>query len=384
MRHIASFFAVLCSLTVCLSAAPRVYQENGLHILENDHIRAEVKHSELYRLTYLATGRELMSPGWHGVLHLCAKGRLPGGTEDRWLFQDSYSADRVYTSEVDNEKATLEVSLNWVPRPEGQAPYYSIKQRITVFRGQPYLRVRYTIVAKQPPDPAPGSFMVQSSGTSGTHLVEPGDPPRVEQLTDTRLGGMTVSSDNYWFAFLDRPSGHFTAFLRPGQTDPASCLYSRGQWYVSRWSEPFLASPGQSHREELWLVAGQANERASEAIADAVRGGYAFADRHNPFLAALLRPYVTHDDLKRKTAHLRADGKGRAVVYRNERLYVDGKPFLFFAPWGVDESMWENYRKYHLTGVFGAVRYADPALKYGLKIVPRCRHGCSLYPLTHV
>ena len=370
MRYIAFLAVALASPTASLGAAPRVYRQNGLHILENELVRAEVKHSELYRLTHLATGRELMSPGWHGVLNLCAKGRLPGGAEDTWLFQDSYSGNRVYKIEAGSEQATLSVSVDWVRRPAGQAPYYSVRQEITIFRGKPYLRVRYAIVAKQPPDPAPASFMIQSCGTVGTHLVEPGGRLRVEELTVTRLGGMATDPASYWFAFLDGPSGHFVAFLRPGQTDPSSCMYAKGQWYVSRWSEPFLGSAGQSHREELWIVAGRADGGAPETIADAAQAAYAFANRRDPILATLLRPYVTHQELVRRTAHLRADGKGNKAVYRDERLYVDGMPFLFSAPWGIDQDMWENYKKYHLTGVFGAVRNADLAHKHGLKIVP--------------
>jgi len=59
-------------------AAPSIHRDNGVYVLENELLRAEVKHSELYRLTYVQTGHELMSPGWHGVLNLCAKGIPPG------------------------------------------------------------------------------------------------------------------------------------------------------------------------------------------------------------------------------------------------------------------------------------------------------------------
>ena len=361
-------------------AAPGIHRESraretaegnpGVYVLQNEALRAEVKYSELYRLTYVPTGHELMSPGWHGVLNLCAKEIPPGKTDRTWLFQDSMARRRSYRVEETAREATLIISFDWVPRPTGQPPFYTVTQRLTLFADRPYLRVRYAIVAKQPPSPGPDSFMIQSSGTSGTHLVEPGRELRVESLTDTRLGGMASDPHNYWFALWDQPSKHFTAFLRPGQTDPTRCMFAKGQWYVSRWSEPFLDTPGQSYREELWIVAGTADQANPDRIVDAAHAGHAFAARRKPILATLLQPYVTHDELVRKTAHLRADGKGTTVVFKNERLYVDGKPFLFFAPWGIDHDMWKLYRKYHLTGVFGQVRNADLAHKHGLKIVP--------------
>lgn len=370
MRRTICWCAGLLLLCPLAHATPRIYRENGMHVLANELLRAEVKHSELYRLTYRPTGRELMSPGWHGVLNLCAKGAPPGKMEETWLFQDTYASKRTYKIDSGPKEASLTVSFDWVPRPGGQPPYYAVTQQITLFNHQPYLRVRYAVVAKQPPDPAPGSFMIQSSGTLGTHLVEPAARLRVEELTDARLCGMATDPASYWFAFWDRPSGHFSAFLRPGQTDPARCMYTRRQWYVARWSEPFLAAPGQSYQEELWIVAGRADATDPVAIAEAARAAYAFANRREPILTTLLHPYVSHEELVRQTAHLRADGKGDRSVYKDERLYVDGKPFILFAPWGIDHDLWELYKKYHLTGVFGQVRNADLAHKHGLKIVP--------------
>ena len=360
----------LLGVGATVAAAPKIHRDNGVYVLENEALRAEVKHSELFRLTYVPTGRELMSPGWHGVLNLCAKGIPPGTTEATWLFQDSTARGRSYKVETGAREATLIVSFDWVPRPAGQPPFYTVTQSLTLFADKPYLRVRYAIAARQPPTPGPASFMIESSGTSGTHLVEPGTTLRVEPLTGTRLGGMASDPHSYWFAFWDQPSGHFAAFLRPGQTDPTRCMFTKGQWYVSRWSEPFLDTPGQSTREELWIVAGTADPTRPDQVADAARAGHAFAARRDPILATLLQPYVTHEALVRQTAHLRADGKGTTAVFKDERLYVDGKPFLFFAPWGIDHDMWELYRRYHLTGVFGQVGNADLAHKHGLKIVP--------------
>jgi len=360
--------AVLASGAV--PAAPEISEQEGMYVLENAFLRAEVKYTELQRLTYKPTGKELMSPGWHGVVNICAKGKLPRKDEDTWLFQDSYMGNRGYDVEAGATEATLAVSFDWCPRGKDEAPYYSVDEKITIFDDKPYIRVRYYITAKQPPEPPPAGFMVQSSGTQGTHFVEPDGELRVEQLGDARLSGMRREAGDYWFAYWDKQSGHYTAFLRPGQTDPSRCMFTKAMWYVARWAEPFLDKPGQSYSEELWIVAGKTEGDDPAPIAQAAQAGYAFAGAHAPVLATLQSPYVTHEELVKQTAHLRADGKGDRVVYKNERLYVDGKPFILFAPWGIDQGMWETYKKYHLTGVFGSVGNADRAQEHGLKIVP--------------
>ncbi len=351
-------------------AAPSVSKQAGLYILENEFLRAEVKYTELYRVTWKATGQELMSPGWHGVINLCAKSKVPGRDEPTWLFQDTFARNRKYDIETDDDQATLIVNFDWVARPDDQPPYYAVEQRITTFAEKPYLRVSYRIVAKQPPDPAPGSFMVQSSGTQGTHFIEPNGQLRIEELGDARLAGMRTDPGSYWFAIWDKPSGHYTAFLRPGQTDPTRCVFHKGTWYVSRWSEPFLSKPGQSYAEELWIIGGKMEGAEAAPIVQTAQDGYAFAGKHEPVLATLQSPYVTHAELSEQVKHLRADGKGDHIVFRNERLYVDGEPFILFAPWGIDPQMWKTYKQYHLTGVFGSIGNADAAEEHGLKIVP--------------
>ena len=361
---------VLIACGGAVLGGPSVSKQEGLYILENEFLRAEVKYTELYRLTWKATGQELMSPGWHGVINLCAKSKVPGKDEPTWLFQDTFARNRKYQIETADDQATLIVNFDWVARPDDQPPYYAVEQSITIFAGKPYLRVRYRIVAKQPPDPAPGSFMVQSSGTQGTHFIEPGGELRIEELGDARLAGMHTDPESYWFAIWDKPSGHYTAFLRPGQTDPTRCVFYKGTWYVSRWSEPFLAKSGQSYSEELWIIGGKMEGAEAAPIVQAAQDGYAFAGRHEPILATLQSPYVTHEELVEQVKGLRADGKGDHIVFKDERLYVDGEPFILFAPWGIDHDMWETYKKYHLTGVFGAIRNADAAAEHGLKIVP--------------
>ncbi len=370
MSNLAYLGLALLLVSVPLLAAPQVSKQDGLYILENDLLRAEVKYSELYRVTYKPTGHELMSPGWHGVINLCGKSPVPGKEEPTWLFQDSLGRNRKYEIAAPADQATLIVNFDWVARPGDQPPYYAVEQKLTIFDDKPYLRVRYHIVAKQPPDPPPASFMVQSSGTQGTHFIEPDGQLRVEALGEARLAGMRTDPNSYWFAFWDRPTGHYTAFLRPGQTDPTRCMFYKASWYVSRWAEPFLGKPGQTHAEELWIIAGRIDGDDPAPIAQAAQSGYAFAESHQPIMATLQSPFVTHEELVAQSKHLRADGKGDHIVFKNERLYVDGKPFLLFAPWGAIRDWFATQKKYHLTGIFGGIGSADAAAEHGLKFVP--------------
>jgi len=79
---------------------------------------------------------------------------------------------------------------------------------------------------------------------------------------------------------------------------------------------------------------------------------------------------ITYEELLSRYAHLMAKGKGERVEYKNERLYVDGKPFLFIGPWGYVKSKneFELCKKYHLTGILGQARDLDMARDYGLMV----------------
>lgn len=79
---------------------------------------------------------------------------------------------------------------------------------------------------------------------------------------------------------------------------------------------------------------------------------------------------ITYEELLSRYAHLMAKGKGERVEYKNERLYVDGKPFLFIGPWGYvkNKNEFELCKKYHLTGILGQARDLDMARDYGLMV----------------
>ena len=369
MRHAAVAFATALLSAVCGLAGPAIRKEGGLYVLENELVRAEVKRTELHRLVYKPTGRELMSPTYHGVVHIVAKAGLPHREgKEQWLIQDSFASHPKYAAEASARQATLTVTFDWARFPGSTAPCYEVEQQLTLFAGKPCVRIRYRITAVGEHQPF-RSFYVGSSGTRGTHLVEPCAPLRVEPLGDARLGGLRTDPASYWFAYWDKPTGHFAAVLRPGQTDPSRCMFTRDNWYVARWSDPFPGKPGQSHREELWIAAGKTDGADPAPIARAAADAYAFVARNEPIRASLHSPYVTFEQLVARTRHLRADGKGTRIAFRNERLYVDGKPFLLFAPWGVMRDHLPLYRKYHLTGLFGPLRHADVAAEHGLMLV---------------
>ncbi len=328
---------------------PQISWEEGLYVLQNELLRAEVKTTELYRLTYKPTGQELMSPSYHGVVYISSSARH--GEERRYLIQDSFKSNRAYEIEAGETEATLTVNFDWGWAPEQPDRPYAVKEQITIFADKPYLRVRYYISVKEKPIPVPVGLSVGCRGMRATHLVEPDGQLRVEKLGDARMSGMRTDPSSYWFAYWDEPSGHFTSVLRPGQTNPTRCVFTETNCSITGWSGLFLDEPGQSHSEELWLVAGQSDEDLPAQIAQSAEEAYEFIGEREPILATLAAPYVTHQEIVEQTAHLRADGKGNHIVFKNERLYVDGKPFLLFAPWAAKYAA--LCRKYHLTGLFG-------------------------------
>jgi len=353
MRRALPVAVAMLVFVVCADAAPQISREDGMYVLENSLLRAEVKTTEMYRLTYKPTGQELMSPTYHGVVYISSRAEYVPQNKVHYLIQDSFQSNRAYEIDVGENEATLTVNFDWGWAPEQPDRPYAVKEQITIFADKPYLRVRYYISVKETPVPVPGGLSVGCRGIRATHLVEPDDQLRTEQLSDARMSGMRANPDSYWFAYWDKPSGHFTAFLRPGQTNPTRCVFTEGGCTVTGWSGLFIDEPGQSHSEELWLVVGQSDEGLPGQIAQAAGEAYEFVGEREPILATLATPYVTHEQLVKQTAHLRADGKGDHIVYKNERLYVDGKPFLLFSPWGAAGAEHAALcRKYHLTGLF--------------------------------
>ncbi len=369
MRRVLLAAVMMLVVTAWAHGVPQIGTEKGLYVLENSVLRAEVKQTALDRIIYKPTGQEVVPSNWKGVTNLVVNAPRPPKGENCWLFQNSFHKHRKYDVATGESEATLTVNFDWGWVADTQTAYYTVKQQITIFADKPYLRVRYYITAQRPPEKTPTSFYIQGTGPRGTHLVEPADPLRIEKFGSAKLSGMCSDPSSYWFAYWDQSSGHFTAFLHPGQTDPTRCLFTRGQWYVARWKEPFLDQPGQSYSEELWLVAGQIQGQDSTQIAQAAKEAYEFIGKHQPILAALRSPYVNHKELLRQTAHLRADGNGEHIVFKNERLYVDGKPFLLFAPWGAIPERFPLYKKYHLTGVMGAPKHLDACAEHGLMLV---------------
>lgn len=353
------------------SEAALITKKDGLYVLENSLLRGEVKVTELHRLTWKATGAELMTPGYHGVVSLSARAKHKKTVH--YLVQDSFVDNRRYEIEPGDEQATLKITFDWGWSPLGGRRPYSVVQRFTIFRDKPLLRVRYKIMARIKPVPVPGGISLCADGVVATHLVEAYRGLRVQPIKDRRLSGMGPDPQDYWFALWHKPTGHFAAAIRPGQTNPMRCGITgrgkeRGSWALGVWSDdPFISRPGESVSEEVWIFAGKTVDGDAAEISGQAEAARSFINRQDPLRGKLRGAYMTHQQLVDKTRHLRADGKGDHVVFRNERLYVDGKPFLLFGPWGV---MWQDrvplYKKYHLSGMFGAHGHLDVARKNGL------------------
>jgi len=374
--RLITFALVVMLPALTTSAESLIAKKDGLYVLENALLRAEVKVTELERLTWKATGQELMTPNYHGVVYLDARAKHESTVH--YLVQDSFVDNRRYeieTGEIKpgDEQATLKITFDWGWSALGGRRPYTVVERVTIFKKQPVLRVRYDITVRGKPTPVPGGISLCGGGVFATHLVEAYQGLRVQSLKDRRLSGMRTDPNDYWFALWHQPTGHFAAAMRPGRTNPMRCSITgrgkeRGSWAVGVWSkDPFIAKPGQAVSEEIWLFAGKTDARDAGPIAAKAEAARAFINKQNPLRGEIRGEYVTHEQLVEKTRHLRADGKGDHIVFRDERLYVDGRPFLLFGPWGV---MWPDlvpvYKKYHLTGMFGPHGYLDAAQKNGL------------------
>jgi len=371
IRRLIALALALLPPSLTASAESLIDKKDGLYILENVLFRAEVKTTELHRLTWKATGQELMTPNYHGVVYLDARAKHEATVH--YLIQDSFMGNRDYEIETGEEQATLTITFDWGWSALGGRRPYTVVQRVTIFKDQPVLRVRYDVTVRDKPRPVPGGISLCGGGVFATHLVEAYQGLRVQSLKDRQLSGMRPDPNDYWFALWHKPTGHFAAVMRPGRTDPMRCSITghgeeRGSWAVGVWSkDPFIAEPGQSISEEIWLFVGKTAAGEAGPIAANAEAARTFINNQNPLCGELRGEYLTHEQLVEKTRHLRADGKGDHIVFRNERLYVDGKPFLLFGAWGV---MWPElvpvYKQYHLTGMFGPHGYLDAAQKNGL------------------
>ena len=160
---------VVLVFVVYARAAPQVSRENGVYLLENSILRAEVKTTELYRLTYKPTGQEVMSPSYHGVVYISSRAEYVPQNKVHYLIQDSFQGNRAYEIEAGQTEATLTVNFDWGWAPEQPGRPYAVKEQITIFADKPYLRVRYYVSVQERPVLVPGGFSVGCRGMRATH-----------------------------------------------------------------------------------------------------------------------------------------------------------------------------------------------------------------------
>lgn len=352
---------VSCSLLVAVLFSGSAVMGSSI---ENEYLKAGVKRTELNSLVYKPSGKELMSSTYHGALGINAH---DSGSK-KWLIQNSFTANRI--SSVNREKEYDEIcnEFDWrVPSNSPETSCFRVKQTLRLFKEQPLLRVHYNIKCIQP-HKALSAFMVIARTNGNKIIEEVGNELKVRVLNPSfNLSGLG-NSKNYWIAYYNDSSGDFLAFLRPGETDPMRCYFRGPGANFARQNKPFINKPDDIWEEELWLLGGNAKNLSE--IRDKVNEAWQFIAKKSSHQAKPTSKIVTYKELLSKYAHLMAKGKGERVEYRDERLYVDGEPFLFFGSYYIRRAdYFELCKKYHLTGVFGASGYLDKVHEYGLMMM---------------